>query len=45
MFRPIAAIFMFDNFLAKRVLYKMSKSRGDSDLIVILRAFAKPNSA
>ena len=28
-FRPIAAIFRFDNFLAKRVLYNMPKPRGD----------------
>jgi len=32
MFRPIAAIFGFDNFLAKRVLYNMSKPRGDVEI-------------
>ena len=31
MFRPIAAIFTFDYFLAKRVLY-MSKPRGDVEI-------------
>jgi len=39
MFRPIAAIFRFGNFIAKRVLYNMSKSRGDVE--IILRAFVK----
>jgi len=29
MFRPIAAIFIFDNVLAKRVLYNMPKPYGD----------------
>jgi len=29
MFRLIEAIFRFDNFLAKRVLYNMSNPRGD----------------
>ena len=32
MFRPIAAIYMFDNFLAKRVLHNMSKPRGDVEI-------------
>ena len=32
MFQPIAAIFRFDNFLAKRVLYNMSKPRGDDEI-------------
>ena len=32
MFRPIAAIFRFDNFLAKRVLCNMSKPRGDVEI-------------
>jgi len=34
MFRPIAAIFRFDNFLAKRVLYvyNMPKLRGDVEI-------------
>jgi len=32
MFRPVAAIFRFDNFLAKRVLYNMSKLRGDVEI-------------
>jgi len=32
MFRPIAAIFRFDNFFAKRVLYNMSKPRGDVEI-------------
>ena len=32
MFRPIAAIFKFDNFLAKRVLYSMSTPRGDVEI-------------
>jgi len=42
MFRPIAAIFRFDNFLAKRVLYNMPKPRGDVK-IIILRAFVELN--
>jgi len=29
MFRPIAVISGFDNFLAKRVSYNMPKPRGD----------------
>jgi len=32
MFRPIAAIFGFDNFLGKRVLYNMPKLRGDVEI-------------
>ena len=32
MFRPIAAIFRFDDFLAKRVLCNMSKPRGDVEI-------------
>jgi len=32
MFRPIAAILNFDNFLAKRVLYNMPKPRGDVEI-------------
>ena len=32
MFRPIAAIFRFDNFLAKRFFYSMSKPRGDVEI-------------
>jgi len=32
MFRPIAAIFRFDNFLDKRVLYIMPKPRGDVEI-------------
>ena len=32
MFRPIAAIFRFDNFLAIRVLYNMSKLRVDVEI-------------
>jgi len=32
MFWPIAAIFRFDNFLAKRVLYNMFKLRGDVEI-------------
>jgi len=32
MFRPIAAIFRFDTFLAKRVLYNMPKPRGDVEI-------------
>jgi len=32
MFGPIAAIFRSDNFLAKRVLYNMSKPHGDVEI-------------
>jgi len=32
MFRPIAAISRVDNFLARRVLYNMSKLRGDVEI-------------
>jgi len=32
MFRPIAANFRFDNFLAKGVIYNMSKPRGDIEI-------------
>jgi len=32
MFRPIEAIFSFDNFLAKRVLYNVSKPRGEIEI-------------
>jgi len=32
MFRPMAAIFSFDNFLAKMVLYNMSKPRSDVEI-------------
>ena len=31
-FWPIAAIFSFDNFLAKRVLYNMPKLCGDVEI-------------
>ena len=33
MFRPIAAIFNFWQFSAKRVLYNMPKSRGDVEIL------------
>jgi len=36
MFRPIETIFRFDNFLDKRVLYNMSKPRGDVEISYIL---------
>jgi len=32
MFRPIAAIFRFDDFLAKKVLYNISKPRGYDEI-------------
>jgi len=32
MFRPLAAIFRFWQFSAKRVLYNMPKSRGDVEM-------------
>jgi len=32
MFRPIAVIFRFGNFLAKRVLYNTPKPRGDVEI-------------
>ena len=32
MFRSIVAIFRFDNFLAKRVLYNMPKPCGDVEI-------------
>ena len=32
MFRPIATIFRFDNFLAKSVLYNMYKPRSDVEI-------------
>ena len=32
MFRPIAAIFRFRQFSAKRVLYNMPKPRGDVEI-------------
>jgi len=37
MFRPIAAIFRFHNFLAKRVLYNMPKLRGDVEILTKAR--------
>ena len=35
MFRPIAAIFKFDSFLAKRFLYNKPKLRGDVEISLI----------